>query len=274
MDSSHSHWHWDHTGDPSTFPATTALIVGPGFKKTYIPGYPQTKDSPILESDYTGRNLIEIAFTSPSSSSSNNNNKEPLQLGRFPAHDYFGDGSFYLLDSPGHAISHLCGLARTTVGSASSGGKAPANDTDNPTFILMGGDACHHGGEFRPTPYLPLPTHISPNPLDRHSAQPCPGALFEAIHRHENGTEPFYEVAVLPGGKGAAHDAVEATETIGKLEEFDADPGVFVVVAHDESLREVVEFFPAGANAWRERRWGEVGRWGFLKDFREAVKVS
>src|SRR5690349_3304101 len=26
-----SHWHWDHIGDPSTFPSTTDLIVGPGF---------------------------------------------------------------------------------------------------------------------------------------------------------------------------------------------------------------------------------------------------
>jgi glyoxylase-like metal-dependent hydrolase (beta-lactamase superfamily II) len=48
-----SHWHWDHIGDPSTFPPTTDLIVGPGFKKAMLPGAPSNPDSPILESDYT-----------------------------------------------------------------------------------------------------------------------------------------------------------------------------------------------------------------------------
>lgn len=48
-----SHWHWDHIGDPSTFPPTTDLIVGPGFKEALLPGAPTNPDSPILESDYT-----------------------------------------------------------------------------------------------------------------------------------------------------------------------------------------------------------------------------
>lgn len=50
-----SHWHFDHTGDPSTFDARTALIVGPGFKDAFMPGYPANQDSMILESDYAGR---------------------------------------------------------------------------------------------------------------------------------------------------------------------------------------------------------------------------
>jgi hypothetical protein len=47
-----SHWHWDHIGDPSTFPETTDLVVGPGFKNAMLPGAPANPDSPILESDY------------------------------------------------------------------------------------------------------------------------------------------------------------------------------------------------------------------------------
>ncbi|KAL1955028.1 hypothetical protein VTO42DRAFT_319 [Malbranchea cinnamomea] len=46
-----SHWHWDHIGDPSTFPASADLIVGPGFREAMVPGAPAT-DSPLLESDY------------------------------------------------------------------------------------------------------------------------------------------------------------------------------------------------------------------------------
>lgn len=55
-----------------------------------MPGYPSNPDAPIKESDYRGRNVREISFTDPS-----------LRLGRFRALDYFGDGSFYLLDAPG-----------------------------------------------------------------------------------------------------------------------------------------------------------------------------
>jgi hypothetical protein len=47
-----SHWHWDHIGDPSTFPPTTDLIVGPGFKEAMLPGAPANPESPIRESDY------------------------------------------------------------------------------------------------------------------------------------------------------------------------------------------------------------------------------
>src|ERR1700761_3616243 len=35
-----SHWHFDHTGDPSLFPPSTAVIAGPGMKEMFLPGYP------------------------------------------------------------------------------------------------------------------------------------------------------------------------------------------------------------------------------------------
>ena len=47
-----SHWHYDHIGDPSTFPAGTALVVGPGFKEAFMPGYPVNKEAPVSESDF------------------------------------------------------------------------------------------------------------------------------------------------------------------------------------------------------------------------------
>lgn len=46
----------------------------------------------------------------------------PLRCSRL-----FGDGSFYLLEAPGHATGHMCGLARTTA--------------DPPLFVFMGADA-------------------------------------------------------------------------------------------------------------------------------------
>lgn len=47
-----SHWHWDHIGDPSTFPPSTQLVVGPGFKEAFLPGYPAKNDSPVRETDF------------------------------------------------------------------------------------------------------------------------------------------------------------------------------------------------------------------------------
>lgn len=47
-----SHWHWDHTGNPDLFPKSTEIIVGPGFKRAFMPGYPVRSDSPVLQTDF------------------------------------------------------------------------------------------------------------------------------------------------------------------------------------------------------------------------------
>lgn len=70
------------------FPTSTELVVGPGFKAspTLLPGYPHNPDSPIDAAAIEGRQLTEIGFTGSG-----------LEIGGFRAHDFFGDGSFYLL---------------------------------------------------------------------------------------------------------------------------------------------------------------------------------
>ena len=82
----------DHTGTPSGFYSTTVLVVGEGFKEAYIPGYPTNQSSSVLESEYTGRDMREIKFSVES---------KGLKIGGMEAFDYFHDGSFYLLHSPG-----------------------------------------------------------------------------------------------------------------------------------------------------------------------------
>ena len=233
----------DHTGDPSTFPSSADLIVGPGFKKAFVPGYPTVEDSPVAESAYKDRNLREIDFDSES---------QGLKLGQLRALDFYGDGSFYLLDTPGHAQGHICGLARTSA--------------NPPEFIFMGGDIAHHGGEFRPTQYLPLPENIVPNPLVppySRQAHVCPGSIFEEIHPKRSTTEPYY----VPTSQGVHQDAKDAKVSIDKMTEFDAQDDIFVNVAHDSSLHDVVEFFPKTANEWSKKHWKEEGRWRFLRDF-------
>ncbi|KAK5655059.1 hypothetical protein OQA88_5958 [Cercophora sp. LCS_1] len=232
-----SHWHWDHIGDPSTFPPTTNLIVGPGFKEAMLPAYPANPDSPLLESDYKDRELVELDF-----------GKDSLKIGRFPAFDYFGDGSFYLLDSPGHAVGHLCGLARTT---------------KNPdTFVLMGGDVCHYAGIFRPSVHLPMPECITPHPCHPFGTESlCPGHAWEELQnsRNREATDTLYDMTY--GG-----DIPLATHTVGKLQELDCLDNVFVIIAHDSTVRDFVPHFPQSLNAWKEEGWAEKTKWAFLRD--------
>jgi glyoxylase-like metal-dependent hydrolase (beta-lactamase superfamily II) len=188
-----SHWHFDHTGDPSSFDNHTALVVGPGFKQKVLPGYPANPNATFLESDYAGRELRELSFQQ--------NSTGYLTIGNFQAFDYFNDGSYYLLSMPGHAVGHLGGLARVS---------------HNPdSFIFMGGDSCHHAGELRPSEYRPLPKNISPNPFTSISAPkaPCPGAQFEKILRNGDRTKPFYGVSEV----GVHYNTTEVAETIAKV---------------------------------------------------------
>lgn len=240
-----SHWHFDHTGDPSTFDPATALVVGPGFRDALLPGYPADPGSAILESDYAGRELREVRFDGAT------------RVGRFDALDYFGDGSFYLLDGPGHTVGHLCGLARVKSGGGDGGD----------SYIFLGGDASHQAGEFRPSAYLPLPDAISPNPLREGGVPPCPGALFEHLLRDGDRSKPFFRVAE----GGVSLDPPTAEETIAKMQEADAQDKVLVVIAHDKSLLDVVDFFPKYANDFASKDWVGKGRWAFLKDFKEAL---
>ncbi|CAE6422839.1 unnamed protein product [Rhizoctonia solani] len=241
-----SHWHWDHTGDPHLFPSTTSLTVGPGFKSAMLPGYPNNPESPILESSFKDRELVEISFE----------HTPELIIGGFRAFDYFGDGSFYLLDSPGHAIGHLCGLARTTPD----------------TFVFMGGDICHHGGQMRPTEHLPLPVSISPNPFPhRLSGLACPGSLLLDIHPKRSVTRPFYHVADPPQGGAASTDPAEAQRSVEKLMDIDCHENILTIIAHDATMLDVLEFFPKTLNDWKSKGYREESLWRFVKDFQDAL---
>ncbi|KAL8925748.1 MAG: hypothetical protein Q9172_002089 [Xanthocarpia lactea] len=248
-----SHHHWDHIGDPSTFPHSTDLLVGPGFKDAFIPAYPTEPSSPIRESDYADRQLREISFDSD------------LTIGGFKALDYFGDGSFYLLDSPGHSIGHMCGLARTTTSTA--------------TFIFFGGDCAHHGGEFRPSPTLPLPSTITPSPLPHLYPTACPGSLFIPIHRlydpsaRTTATDLPTNQPFFLSTAGGAHDLDQCRDSVRKMSAFDGKENVLVMIAHDAQMLDVVTCFPKGkANQWKAEGWKGKGAWQFLGDFEEAVK--
>jgi glyoxylase-like metal-dependent hydrolase (beta-lactamase superfamily II) len=113
-----SHLHFDHTGDCTKFPDAD-IIVGPGSHAATYPGWPAAENSPFLTSILEHPHFRELDFKSD----------VWISCGPFPlSHDYFGDGSFLIVDTPGHMPGHLGALART----------------DRDERIFMGGDCCHH----------------------------------------------------------------------------------------------------------------------------------
>ncbi|MCJ1424693.1 hypothetical protein MMC29_002581 [Sticta canariensis] len=240
-----SHNHFDHIGDPSCFPPSTDLVVGPGFKEHYSPGYPINPKASILESDIRGRVFREIDFQEEG---------KGMKIGRFSTIDFFGNGSFYLLDAPGHSIGHLCGFARVT--------------SSPDSFVLLGADACHHAALFRPTDYLPLPTKISPSPIQTFGGA-CPGAMLQHVQPRKRANEPFLTLSKVAF---PYHD--DAQETLEKIKELDAVDNIFVIISHDKSLKGQIEEFPKSINDWKSKGLKPKTRWLFCKDFDKAVQGS
>ncbi|KAK5135781.1 hypothetical protein LTR08_004607 [Meristemomyces frigidus] len=213
-----SHAHIDHVGDPSVFPPTTELVVGPGLKASCLPGYPTNPDAFVLDSAFDGRSVREVDFANST-----------MTIGGFRAVDFFDDGAFWLLEAPGHTGHHICGLCRTTEDS----------------WIFLGSDACHNVAQLRPRQFRPLPDSV-------------PASLLGS----------FYGLA-----PGMHEDLAAAEETVGKLKAFDGREDVIVVIAHDATLLEVLDFFPLDLNSWRLRAWSAEARWLFLKEFDRIAAV-
>lgn len=94
---------------------------------------------------------------------------------------------------------------------------------------------------------------------------PCPGELLATIHCAQSTTEPYYTSV-------RAEDQVKAIESIRKMMDFDARDTIFVVLAHDATLLNVVDCYPATANGWYAKEWAKKSRWLFLNDFEDDVK--
>lgn len=205
-----------------------------------MPGYPAREDAPVTEANLSGREVREISFS-----------QNGLKAGDFPAYDFFGDGSFYLLDTPGHCIGHIAGLARTSKAGEGS---------DSDTFIFMGGDLTHHGGELRPSQYLPLADKL-PSELGGKS-----GSDFQQLNvkRGRRPDQTFVDPKLFV-------DEKQSDQTIARTQVADADPNVWFVFAHDTALLEGVDLFPKQVNRWKEKGYKEKTLWHFLGDFVVAI---
>lgn len=84
--------------------------------------------------------------------------------------------------------------------------------------------------------------------------------------------KPFYGIATLGTENGVQYNFKEAERTIGKVMEFDANDNVFVLMAYDNSLLVILEFFPPSANNFKRKGWKEKSRLLFLRDFVGALE--
>ncbi|KAI9648863.1 hypothetical protein NHQ30_003504 [Ciborinia camelliae] len=229
-----SHAHIDHTGDPSVFPPSTELVVGPGLKEDFNPGYPINPNSYVFNSAFEGRSVREIDFSNCATT-----------MGGFRAMDFFEDGSLWILETPGHTSHHISALCRTT----------------DSSWLLLGGDAFHNIAQLRPSPFRPLPHNVNDFALDRIPKKSC-SCEHEPQVPPKLGQNSFYDPAPRN-----AEDLAKAKETIEKLKVFDGRDDVMIVAAHDATLLDVLAFFPQNINDWKVKDLANKGRWLFLKDF-------
>ncbi|KAJ7237523.1 hypothetical protein B0H12DRAFT_1190546 [Mycena haematopus] len=244
-----SHAHFDHIGkrDMSKFPNSTQIVVG---ATTDLSLFPQSPNSDLQASDLAGHNVIKLDFDSAK-----------LTFGGMKAIDQFGDGSFYLLDSPGHLTGHMSALARVTPSS----------------FIVLGGDTLHHVGQLRPSgafqATVPCPGELLADARSAistdffWSAKTTPGA-FDLPSR----TQPFFALSDLADSFYV--DPVAATVSVDKLAAFDADADFFTIIAHDRSILSTLPYFPASLSTWQADGLKGKTAWLFVDPTNPAFLLS
>jgi glyoxylase-like metal-dependent hydrolase (beta-lactamase superfamily II) len=106
-----SHSHFDHIGDMDSLPRTTQVICGPGTLKAMRPGYPKNEHSEWWSKWFEEREFLELPSTdikdkwnsaTGSKLNSKNTDMKWQTLACYDnALDGFGDGSFWIVDTPG-----------------------------------------------------------------------------------------------------------------------------------------------------------------------------
>ncbi|KAJ6452078.1 hypothetical protein C8R45DRAFT_1113195 [Mycena sanguinolenta] len=221
-----------------------------GYLETNTATYPQTANASLQASDFAGHVVNTVNFETAE-----------LTFSGLKAIDYFGDGSFYLLNTPGHFPGHLTGLARVTPTS----------------FVILGGDTFHHAGEARPRPEFqtnfPCPAHLieevqSSISTDYFWSPRSREGYFDITSR----AQPLLAISDIPGS--VYSDPVASQVSLDKMATFDADADFFVVAAHDMSLLSYFTTLPASLNGWKAGGLKQRTVWNFVDKLNPAFVFS
>ncbi|KAL4948208.1 hypothetical protein BDW69DRAFT_189482 [Aspergillus filifer] len=117
----------------------------------------------------------------------------------------------------------------------------------------------------------------------------CPGAAFHALDPVSDTSKipehyqkapgcpsstpnesPFNTLSQIPTGETLTPNIEAARGLIAAVQRFDAEPNVFVVAAHDKSIREI---FPNSSNDWMDKGLNKKRRWVFLQDLEPALDL-
>lgn len=126
-----SHVHWDHEGTPSDY-TSAKFVVGSGTLYLLENGagshYPKEIFNPNLLPQDRTYEFPPVRDGDKSQASKQQTSQKWQSFAGLPAAlDFFGDGSVWVVDSPGHLIGHVNLLVRA----------APDQ------WVYLGGDCCH-----------------------------------------------------------------------------------------------------------------------------------
>ncbi|PZD39372.1 Lactamase-B domain containing protein [Pyrenophora tritici-repentis] len=188
-----SHAHFDHSRPISDVFPNARAYFGPGTRAACEPGH--MKDA---NSQWDGR------FFDPEDSTED---WDELQghwkpFGSFEkALDYFGDGSFWVLDAPGHMAGNLAAAARLQCGE----------------WVLLGSDCTWYLGKiwcvFANCAFSMLGCHSRDLLDEKQEIAEFPGPGTECVSLHT--------------------DMATAKETMAKIRRLEKDVGVHTALAHD-----------------------------------------
>ncbi|KAJ3186781.1 hypothetical protein HK101_009599 [Irineochytrium annulatum] len=233
-----SHPHFDHWGDPATWPRNVPFMLGGERGADALrPGYPDDEGSTVYKAQLDGKYWVSLFNEARSRVSQRRKGLE--RVGAFEhCLDYFSDGSLWLVDAPGHCEGHMMAMVRTSCGDVKTG--------EEPTYVVLTGDAAHEA-------CLYMMGDDAAKGADKRRA-------FGRFGGDIYSPDP-------DKGRGSTVHADEevAYDTVARLARMDALENVFVIGAHDVELDGLLPVFPndklgeaeVGVNCWKKNGWKE-----------------
>ncbi|KAJ7187844.1 hypothetical protein C8R46DRAFT_1023391 [Mycena filopes] len=232
--------------DMSKFPASTSLVFG---------GATATETHVSEPSD--GRKLVPLNLT-----------ESPLEIGGFKAHDFFGDGSFYVLDVPGRPTEPDSSPARH--------GPCLRPGAGHPQYFRLHGRRLPAITLECSAPRPPcISTPHAPTTSSQRPATPSHAAHFTPLDAEGHFALAERHTPLLaPSTAGGYADVPTTTASIATIGGFNASADVLVVLAHDHSLVPAIGPFPVSLDAWKAKGFKDQVTWAFIEKTNPAFVFS